>query len=215
MNFKGFDNNRVTLLTGVARQKGQLFLPIAVEKLVQRYRFQKVPTMEQMLANTFVFTHGLFEDVGISEVGIYSNGIVASAPTSTETLEQLIHDILAWADTEFELKEVGVIPREWHYESSIVVGMNLNSDKAMPFLREVASSLSQYQESYGLRKFSFDFGGISSAVDTTKYPGRSPAVFSLARRVSVPFKSNIFYSTAPLKTADHFQLLEKIEKLIG
>ena len=113
------------------------------------------------------------------------------------------------------MKETGIPPIERHFESAIVVEMNVKSKKALSYLDEIAPFLTACQEGYGNPNFIFDFAAISSAIDPTKYPGGKPIAFTLAKRVNVPFEANIYYSTAPLTTEHHLQMLERLERVLG
>jgi hypothetical protein len=217
MNFKGFELSRLIKFTTVARPAGQIFLPAAVTKIAERYSFQKMPTLEQLVAppQTFTFSTGAFGDFGIHELSIYSNGVIVAAAVSTLTLEAFLADLLRWAASEIGLKETGIPPIELHYESAVVVEMSVKSAKALAYLDEISPFLTACEESYGNPNFIFDFGAISSTIDLTKYPGQKPIAFTLAKRVNVPFEANIYYSTAPLTTNHHLQLLEKLERVLG
>ena len=217
MNFKAFETSRLVKFTTVARQAGQVFLPTVATKLAERYSFQKMPTIEQLVGpiQTYTFSIGAFGDFGIHEFTIYSNGVVVTAAVSTVTLEAFVDDLLAWAKDEVGLKEIGIPPVERYYESAIVVEMNVKSKKALTCLNEIAPFLTTCQESYGNPNFVFDFAAFSSTINPTKYPGGKPIAFTLAKRVNVPFEANIYYSTAPLTTDHHLQLLEKLERVLG
>lgn len=209
------DYSRVVLLTSVTREKGQVFLPSAAAALLARYQFQGVPSQAEMLGDTIIFKHGHFQDVGINELGLYNDGMVITSRANTDYLDVLLSDILEWADAELGIKETGIPPREKHYESSVIVSMSIIANKVAPELEYTTRSLTNFQESYGLRSFGFDFGGISIAPDATAYTGRKPVAFTLARRINVPFDSGIFYSTAPLRTQDHLALLNGLEERLA
>src|SRR6266850_407614 len=101
MILKSFDYSRVVQLCTLARPEGQLFLPMAAAKLAQRYSFQKVPTLEQLVAHnqTYTFSIGAFGEYGIHDLTIYSNGIIITAGVNTSVIEAMMADLFAWAES--------------------------------------------------------------------------------------------------------------------
>lgn len=215
MEFKAFEYSRVVFLMSVHRPAGQLFMPYAGAALVARYHFQKVPTTEEISGDILNFGIGVFNGIGINEMQIYPDGLVITTRADTGLIEAFFDDLWSWAEGEWGLRETGIPPKERHYESAIVVKMEAGRKWKLPYSDEICSYLSSAQVSYGLREFKFSPGGYSSIVDTTAYPGRKPAVFTLARRINVPFEADIFYSAAPLNTEHHLDLLAKIERSWG
>lgn len=162
------------------------------------------------MSDTFLFQHGVFEDVGINEFGIYEDGLVVASRAGTDFLDRFIKDVLSWAAATLDLVEVNIPPKERHYESMLIVSMKI--DRSFPYMANLAQSLTLTQEKYGLRPFEFAFSALQIASDVTMYAGRKPIPFTLARRINVPFDANIYYATAPLKTVDHIAALEALER---
>jgi hypothetical protein len=211
MELAAIDNSSVVFLTSVHRPEGQLFLPYVAGALVTRYHFQRIPKDDEMSADILKFEMGEFNGVGINELSIYQDGLIVKSRANTRLIDEFIDDLMVWAQGELGLKETGIPPREKHYESAIVIKMSVGKKWAIPSSDKTNAFLTNAQIEYGLKEFLFSFGGYSSLVDTTAYPGRKPVPFTLARRVNVPFDADIYYSTAPLKTDDHLVLLENIE----
>jgi hypothetical protein len=159
-----------------------------------------------------IFQHGVFDDVGINQLAIYQDGIIVTSRANTNFLDRFVDDLLAWSEAELGLVQVDMPPRERHYESNIIVGMNMSGDRSFSFLRRLNGSLREYQKGYGLTAFEFAFSAIQVAADVTAYAGRKPCPFTIARRVNVPFGADIYYCTAPLKTDDHLAVLEAFEQ---
>jgi hypothetical protein len=155
--------------------------------------------------------HGIFEGVGINEFTMYQDGMVVSSRANTDLLDAFIEDLLVWARNELGLVETGVPPRERHYESALVVTLEIDVSAAFPWMQKLNATLTERQVNYGLRPFDFSFGAISVANDPLTYGGRRPIPFTIARRVNVPFEADTYYATAPLKTADHLAVLEALE----
>lgn len=210
MELKAIDNSRVVYLTQVRRPKGQLFLPVALQSLLSRYHFQKFPTEQELFSETLAFQHGLFDDIGINEFSIYQDGLIVASRANTDVLDAFIADILAWSADALGLVQVDIPPQERHYESALIVTMKVGA--SFPKLDGLRQSLTATMEQYGLRPFEFSFSAVQVAADETAYAGRRPIPFTLVRRVQVPFESDIYFSTAPLKTNDHLAALEALER---
>ena len=215
MELKAIEYSRVIFLTSVTRPAGQLFLPLAVKSLVDRYRFQQIPSAQELSENAFLFKMGEFRGVAIAELEIYPDGMIVTSRADSDLLDQFIEDLMGWAESDLGVVETGIPPHEKHYESALVISMELDSSKSLPFEQLICKTLSEYQQSYGLRPFQFQFGAISWAIDPTKYTGRGAVPFTLARRVNVPFDAGIYFSSAPLKTSDHLAVLQELEKVLS
>ena len=127
MELKTVDNSRVILLTQLHRPAGQLFLPMALEAIVNRYHFQKFPSPESCSFVSLSFQQGVFDGVAIDEFAIYPDGVVVSSRSNTDDLDAFVDDLLAWARSDLGLIETGVGPRERHYESALVVILRINA----------------------------------------------------------------------------------------
>jgi hypothetical protein len=150
--------------------------------------------------------------VGINEFALYQDGIIVTTRANTALLDDFLDDLLAWSQSALGIVQTDIPPHERHYESNVIVGLDIHEEKSLAFLGRTNKSLQEYQESYGLRPFEFAFGALQVANDTTTYGGKKPIPFTVVRRVNVPFEANVYFSTAPLKTDDHLAVLEALEK---
>jgi hypothetical protein len=55
MELVAIDLSRVIYLTQIVRPAGQLYIPDAAAKLVQRYSFAKFPSMDELTKDAFTF----------------------------------------------------------------------------------------------------------------------------------------------------------------
>jgi hypothetical protein len=63
-------------------------------------------------------------------------------------------------------------------------------------------------------KHDYSLAGLSLDCDPLAFPGRrKPVYFGIERRAGFRYDENIFFSPAPLRTKDHFALLERLEAL--
>jgi len=201
---------KITYLTILRRPKGQLFLPLAAQGLVDRYHFQGLP--ENLLSEPpLTFEHGVFDDSAIAELRVYNDGLVVSSACRSETLDAFIQDLLIWTKTTYEMQEIQQLRQGAIYESALVVQLDIDPDRIIPWARPIEKMVSAKWESYGRPKFKFEFDCISVSPDPSE---RSlvPINFLVERRAGVSFDKNIYFSAAPLKTSDHLEVLAEFEK---
>lgn len=163
------------------------------------------------MSDTLLFQHGLFEGVGVNELGVYQDGLVVSSRTNTDFLDRFLADLVSWAESDLGIVELDIPPKERHYETSVVVALNIKEEVAFPWAPALNNALKQSQVAYGLRPFEFSFSGFQFANDPLTYGGRKPIPFTLARRVNVPFEANIYFASGPLRTDDLLSVLRDLE----
>jgi hypothetical protein len=79
-----------------------------------------------------------------------------------------------------------------------------------PALPKIANVLTE-RTSAGMRHpFLFEPTAVLFNVDTSQAKS-PPAMFSIERRVDVPFEENTYFSQAPLRTAEHIEILNTFE----
>lgn len=209
MRLEEIESSQLTALVNVSRPSGQLFFPMAVSAIHERYSFQGLPTAAEILEGEVLhFRHGHF-DGNAFDLSIYNDGVIVKSASNTAFLEQVLEDVLGWAIAELGFVETTVQPKQVFFESSVVISMDLGVRSEI--LTKIAGRLANYQKQYGLRGSNFELAGVAIASDNTAYVGRKPTGFTIARRANVPFSSGIYYSSAPLKTDDHLDLLQAIE----
>jgi hypothetical protein len=213
MKLEAIESSQIAALLNVTRPAGQLYLPAAAAALVEKYSFVGTPQLSDFLdEEPLHFKHGSYQGAAF-DFSIYNDGAILKSASDSQILEAALEEILGWAASELGLIQNDIPPRQRFFESAVVVSMDLAVRSTL--LESINTSLNSYQKSYGLKEATFDLAGVSLAVDSTAYVGRKPAAFTLARRVNVPFNSPFYYSTAPLKTSDHLDLLRTIEKAWG
>lgn len=212
MRLEAIEESRIAVLMNLTRPEGQLFVPIAVAALMDRYSFQVAPDGNELLGEVLPFRHGVF-DGNAFDLSIYPDGAILKSASNTDFLDAVLNDVLSWAKVELGLVPTSTKPQTF-YDSDLVVSMEIPTRTKL--MDQIAGQLKSHQAAYGLEGFDFELYGVTVAVDQTAHAGRRPSSFTLARRANIPFGSNIYFSSAPLKTADHLSLLKSIEaQMIG
>jgi hypothetical protein len=213
MELVGIENSRIIFLTLVHRPSGQVYLPEAAAKLVQRYSFAKYPSLEELLKATQSFSMGTFKGVQIQDFSIYSDGVIVSSRSDTDILDAFLDDLFAWIASELGLVPVITDRPEKHYESTLVVKSETDLVLATKPAKDVVDAFNRI---WHKKYFETDYAhsGFLLHCDASQFKGRrNPMHFVVERRLGVPFDQNLFFSTAPLSTKDHLDFLARLEDL--
>ncbi|GEC14647.1 hypothetical protein [Nitrobacter winogradskyi] len=193
------------------------FLPM----LVARYNFAQVPnvavTLEEFKQKGFRFGAGHFKSDthsgAINEFWVYTDGFVAAAQT-TDIGQHFLTDLMTWLQTEWSFRELTSM-REL-FLSNVVVDFDRPLDRLLAAYDAIsqvvslkAGELFRTPDKMGFARLDFEFDRTS---ETLKLPAPR---FTLERRANVPFGQERYFTSAPLSTRDHLQVLEAIEKLIS
>ena len=101
------------------------------------------------------------------------------------------------------------IMKEKLYISQVFV----STDKSLEFLNPKLKQISKYLNQYFGKDKNFQAGGISFWPDQKDRKKPTPLTFE--RTLDVPFSENRYYSTAPLPTDKHLELLDKLEDILS
>jgi|SRR5579862_9684316 len=209
MEIVDYDTNQVINLMNVFRPQGAGYIPEIAAKVIAKYQFAKPPSIDDLTKDSIKFQIGKFNDVMISEFGVYNDGVIATGKCPTEVLEDFIKDVLAFAQQELKFVPVLQKRNEIHFESKLLV--KTDADLAA-FLEPKAGNLIReaIEKKIGL---TYQSSGIvlDCDVDAIK-TRRKPARVFIERRVGLKFEDNIFLCIAPLRTKDHLELLTALEQ---
>ncbi|MFL9828901.1 hypothetical protein [Rhodoplanes sp. SY1] len=204
---------KVVHLIQLYRPAGQLFLPAAAAKLIQRYSFSKPPSsIDDLTKEAAVFGIGLFNDIGINELAIYPDGLIVSSRADADKLVLFVEDLVNWSKAEFGFVELDIKSSKTLFESQIVVRAGFDLISALAPITTAGQMMNKRLSAYPY------MGEISPAAfvldsDSTFSPTLRPSKFTLERRIGLPYGDNIYYSTAPFRTKDHLAYLEDLETL--
>lgn len=149
----------------------------------------------------------------INKLTIFHDGIVLETSSDTKDTEATLQQMLMWAKEEIGIHYEPEMIRRKLFVSQLVVYSDMQLDSLHPILRELAAFISPDVSRQFDQQLVYRTGGITLSTNTlaSKF---SPSVFSIERRIDVPDSNNKFFSTAPLRTAEHISLLEKVEKAL-
>jgi hypothetical protein len=198
----------VVNLMNMVRPSGAAYFPEIAAKVITKYQFAKPPTIDDIDKEVVKFQIGKFNNVQIAEFAVYGDGVIANGKCPTEVLEAFLSDVLA-----LSTKELGLVPilshrSELHFESTITVQTkaDIGAFVASPAQALISKTI---QEKIGV---GYQASGIALDCDARKIQKRrKPARVFVERKLGFPFAENLFYCIAPLRTADHIELLKALE----
>lgn len=210
----GIERSSLTALFLASRPQGQVYLPGAAAELAKRYSFAGVPTgLADIEGNKISFRQGVFNDVGIESLEIYGDGIILSSKCPSDVLDALLADLIQWMESAFNMHPVETHTINRNYESNILVRSDANILGALDILRPVQDLVAKSLKATNGTEAKFDTFGLGFAADHSLIPSLKPIAFRVERRVGVAFDMNYYVSAAPLRTADHLKVLERLEKV--
>lgn len=213
MELVGYDTSSLTALFLAARPQGQLPLARAMGELVKRYTFTMFPKLDQLEAPKVEFRQGQFKDVGIESLSIYNDGIVVTSKSPTDVLDAFLEDLSGWMESTLGLNRVGTHAINKAYESGVMVRSEAKLLHVLDALAPIQEMIAKSVKTAMGIEAKFEPFGIALAVDQSLIPGMKPNAFRLERRAGLAFDTNYYVSQAPMRTADHLKILERLEKL--
>lgn len=205
-----FEKSSLLKLALIGRPAGQLHAPHVVSAIQERFRFETIPKTLAETATSMEFEHGYDGDISIEKLGIYNDGVVINSSSPTDKLDAFLQILTEWAKTTLGVVVHKTQAVDTLYESNIVVKSSHDLVLAHERMSTVATKLSQHlKEVSGIDAVFHNADAIMSP-DMNRLPGLRPAPFRIARRAGVDFEQNLFFSSAPLTTSRHIDVLNAL-----
>ncbi len=200
---------------GDLNPEGHVHYPDLVSALVERYAFAKFPSTPDQFDESkgITFEMGKWNDVVIEKTSILSGGLIVET-ANTDTAEAVLEDAMKWAAAEFRLtlrpeilKRRAFVSQVTFYSEAPILMMNPVLDRiSARVTKEVAANL-------GLP---LKYEPTAIAINIDKVMSQlTPAPFTIERREGVPFADKKYFSSAPLRTNLHMELLAEMEKVFA
>ncbi len=186
--------------------------------LRDRYKFLQVPTkIEEFDFNRGLeFLGGIFkEGKVISRLRIHNNGIYCEAMQPTEVIQEFIDDVLEWVRKDSGMTVEYRAPPNVFALSSLEVESDVSLVSAHGGVSVIGEKITALLESYGHEATKFEPTCLVFHCDEPRVQGTRLTRFTFERREGQPFDKKLFFSTAPLKTTDHLELLNELEGLLA
>lgn len=210
---------------------GGTYLPDSVTAIKERYGFLEVPTTLQDFdpSKGISFQHGKFpvnpralpdgrayKEIVIESFQIFNDGLVVGTKAFAEDADLFIDDIIEWAKNALRATIFETTPIQYAYNSQIEVSFSKSLTPLFEKINNINEQVTNALTGYGsIAPPPYQISGFSLHCDLTNMPPPRPGAFILERRAQQPYSSNLYFSAAPLKTADHLKILEEFEKILS
>jgi hypothetical protein len=194
-----------------------VYLPEIARKLKAKYEFVAAPKDEELISSDpskgAEFKHGRMSvgdrSIIIQQLTVFNDGVVVDTTTSTDDSDQFLTDLIRWAREMIPGAEP-IGPR--FYISNLEVRMEFPLEKYAPTFSPIGDKIGAMLNAYGIEAPRYEVSEVTLLFDQIGRPAPQPISFNLDRRANVPYDRNVWFAQAPLKTADHINLLLDLEK---
>jgi hypothetical protein len=193
--------------------RGRYIRQEAIAEMVARYKFSIFPDTKKPIGPSSgeVFQEGIFQKQNGDKIGvdltIFGDGLVADTRASTEDSDSFLDDVSTWASKSLNLSDYREIVTKKNYLSVIYVETEQSLIALNPKLAKLLASISPQIGNL--------VEPIGIAIGVDEGLERKPIPFRFERAEGVSFSENRYYSSAPLQTQDHIELLEEFEKILS
>ena len=210
---------------------GGLYVADIIKAIQHRYRFFDIPKSlkEADMDRGVTFRQGKFtpeqpgpsvlgfqpgSDIVIETLQMFKNGIVVETTSSVEHSDMFIEDFSKWAmeDLRIRVESTGI---KKSFASEVEVELHPNFNSTLSKLKPIVKLMNELLDDEGIYKdhLPYEASSFSLHCDTSQLQTPVPGPFIVDRRMNEPHSSNIYFSSAPLTTANHLLLLEAVESL--
>lgn len=232
--------NRENLMKEIAYELGRFVLlvppeqvtplrgldaPDAFAAIAKRYGFQSTPNLsvpaEQLQKDGIRFRLGKVpgkeanrQTAIINDFVIFQDGFVVDGYT-TDDAELFITDLMKWGKESLGIRDFSRPPRQV-YASHLTVQLELPANKRIKQFDDITTLLtSLLMKTYRLNTVvelqgvRFDYDRLTASNLYNLVP------FAIERKAGHKYEDGLFWCQAPLRTADHIQVLKTIETILS
>jgi hypothetical protein len=191
--------------------RGRAYFPELASALVARYGFAKYPQKPEDFDESkgVTFQDGREGDVTINQVQIFTHAVYVDTASSTGDSEKIFHESLTWLSNDFGLRyDAGMVKRKT-YVSQLTFFTDV-LDRLHPALSKLAQRLTTRVPQFYGQQLAYTPSVVNIGYDPLTVKA-GPAPFTIERRADTPFTENKYFSSAPLPTDEHIEMLEAFE----
>ena len=198
----------------VGNASKQVYLPELIQAIVAEFHFSQAPEISAEKLESLEFVHGKYKDFGISKLGIYNDGLVVRSQTNTRRLVDFVAHFEKWIKKSFGIDLHASQTYGHIFESNLIVHSDKNILKIFDKLAKLEKSLSEKLMATSQFSATFATPGFSLVTTATTSSGFNPAAFRFERKTGTATDLGYYFSTAPLETDQHLELLGELESLV-
>lgn len=190
-----------------------IFLPDLVGKLKAEFRFVGGPEKpgDYDLNGGIALTYGTFGGGILRTLKVYRDGMLMEGHVSTDILDLALDRAEALiGELGARIERMGPVQRL--YTSQLEVRPSIAAVSALDELDAARGRLRDLVSGYGVDVGEYKVVGFTLAADPElSSTAAKPQKFLFERRTERLFSDNVFFSDAPLPTAQHFSFLNELE----
>lgn len=220
MNIVSLESGRTTWLfpTEEILPLGGADGPKIIAAISSKYKFThppENPTREVIEKNGLKFAGGQMVRKGkianIIEFIVFDDGIV-SISTSTENAEAFLQDIYTFLVSEFAFREITSDVKKANL-STVVVDFETSLNDLVQGRKAEIDLIGKHLNSIDNTDFPVELARVDFVLnkDPEFRPPNIPRLM-IEKRANTPFSQHRYFSSAPIHTAKHLEILEQIER---
>lgn len=186
-----------------------------IRQFEDRYGFAQVPhTLEELNLKTGVsFLRGYFRGKIIDKLQLYENGLLCEAKENNSVCDDFLNDVFDWLPKQLNRVLKQGEPRA--YLSQVEVTSEIDLASTFGKLSSAGGLISDLLNAYGQKTDTYIVNGFKMHYDVEGKPLPRGLEFIFERRAGELYSKNTYFSSAPLRTDDHLNVLEKIEAIFA
>jgi hypothetical protein len=196
--------------------RGALFFPTLVPLLVDRLGFQTFPTKAGDFDESkgVAFGDGYFDGQHITNLTVYNDGIKIDTRSSTREGRRILIETLEWMAKDVGLSFSEEMLTRWGVLSQLTFYADVDLLSLHPAL-DVASEMisAEVEKRLGTERKFVPYS-VMINFDKGDAPSIPMAAFSVERRANEHPEKNKYYSSAPLDTDVHLNVLQEFENSV-
>lgn len=222
MKIISYESSRVTILFPLEEvlPLSGVNGPAIFTEIQNRYGFLKAPdpaiSREEATKVGYKFGIGQISSHAkinaVAEFSIYTDGIVAEAKTS-EIAEAFLEDIIRFLQSDLKFRPFSSKPKRFFY-SQMVVEFEKPLAQLLHSFEKISDAISRHLTQQFELYVPMSFARLDFQAEKSLVPEPTPK-FIIERRAGISFDRERYYSSAPMRTADHTAVLQEIESSIA
>ena len=193
--------------------RGRTSTPDGFKRIGNRYSFVKIPEKfeEFNFEKGVEFLAGKLGEINIDKLTLYGDGLIIDTRSSSDDCDAVLADLLAAVKEERGVWDIK--PSRRLRLSNIVFRSDLKLSLLHPALQLIADRVAKAVSADIRQDVRFEPSSLALGAETFSMK-LAVNPFNIERRLNVPFSENTYFSSAPLSTAQHLELLEELEGIL-
>ena len=191
--------------------KGKVSLPDLIKGIGDRYKFYKLPKLEERDEKGLIFEEGKIGNKAVSKFTIFPALLVLETRSNTSDSKQILEDMLLWGAAKFDFTYTAGSIKRYAYVSDLTFYSDVQLlDAACQPLLDLAAKTSAALTDIWQEPVKYYPANLAVGHDPM---ARSHAIaaFTITHRAEARYSENKYFSEAPLPTDMHISFLEEFE----